>query len=132
MMKNNQNPNLKDACAEQMPFSTTRICMCCGRQLPADYFYMRDRQHTSDSYCKECRKAANRQRRKSKMYLSAAKEDVPGYVVITRVEQREARLELILHALQIVHQRIARQREKVHEEEFQKEWKEPLSFSEND
>lgn len=120
-----------DTCVYQMPLSATRICTRCGRQLPTDDFYIRDRRHTSDSYCKECRKASNRLRRKSKAHPPVLKEDTPGYIVITRVEQRETRLELIMHALQIVHERIARQREKTHEEEFKKEWDEPLSFPEN-
>ena len=123
--------NTTDTSVCQTPFTTTRICKCCGRRLPNSNFYMRDRLKTPDSYCKECRKTANRLRRKNKTHLSALSEDAPDHLVITSVEQREERLKLIMHALQTVHESMDRQREKIHRQELQKEWDIPVPFAEN-
>lgn len=41
-----------------------RRCRCCRRALPAEDFYFRKSKNSHDPYCKECRKAYNRLRRK--------------------------------------------------------------------
>lgn len=126
-----QDSDTTGTCVSQAPLIAVRICKCCNRQLPTSSFYMRDRLHTPDSYCKECRRAANRLRRKSRECPATAGADNPVRTVITGVQQREERLKLIMHALHTVHESIDRRREKLHQEELRKEWGNPCPASVN-
>lgn len=103
------------------PLALTRRCQRCFRELPLSAFYTKDRQHTPDSYCKECRKVANRMRRKGKVCLPEAEDIPPSYPVITRIEEPEVRMSLILHALQTVRECITRKYEMQREQEFLRE-----------
>ncbi|WP_418698864.1 hypothetical protein [Bacteroides sp.] len=105
----------------QPSLSTTRKCVRCLRELPSSSFYTKDKRRTPDCYCKECRKTANRMRRKV-WFRSADAEDIPpSYPVITNIEQREVRLQLILHALQMVRESAGRKCRKQHEHEYRHE-----------
>lgn len=107
-----------DASVCQSPVQPTRKCRHCGQDLPVSAFYTRDQRHKPDSYCKECRKTANRIRRKADE--TSPKEEVAArcYPVITNIGQREVRLQLILNALQTVRENMARKRRKRCEREY--------------
>lgn len=107
-----------DSSVYQPPIQSTKRCLCCQQELPVSAFYIRDKQHTPDTYCKDCRKEANRIRRKSNSTLQEEKISARCYPVITNIKQRDVRLHLILHALQTVHQSMDRKRRKQCESEF--------------
>lgn len=107
-----------DACAYQSPSATTRRCQCCLRELPLSAFYTRTDRRTPDSYCKECRKEANRLRRKGKACLPEETDTPPRYPVITRIENPEVRMALILHALHAVRESAVRKCRRQRENEF--------------
>lgn len=101
------------------PLQPTRKCLRCRRELPADAFYTRDRQQRPDSYCKECRKAANRIRRKAGNAHTEGETCPRRYPVITDIRQRDVRLHLILKALQTVRESVERKRRKQRESDCQ-------------
>lgn len=107
-----------DASVQQSPMQPTRKCICCQRELPVNAFYSRDKSKKPDSYCKECRKVANRIRRKADDALMKEENSVPKYPVITNIHERDVRLQLILHALQTVHENMDRKRRKQREKEY--------------
>lgn len=104
--------------AYQSPVQSTKKCLCCQRELPLNAFYTRDKQHHPDTYCKDCRKEANRIRRKTNDPLPEEKVPARCYPVITNIKQRDVRLELILSALQTVRQSMACKRRKQCEREY--------------
>lgn len=98
--------------------TATVICKNCKRELPLESFYVNKTTQCPDKYCKECRKSLSRRqysngKKFSRTVLSAR---LP-YPVITQVEDRDTRIQLILHALQIVHLSMERKKKKVQEEE---------------
>lgn len=101
-----------DSSVYQPPARPTKRCPGCQQELPVSAFSVRDKRHTPDTYCKECRKAANRIRRKSNNTHQEEKAPTRCYPVITNIGQRDVRLRLILHALQTVRQSIARKQRK--------------------
>ena len=83
------------------------ICGCCKQEA----FYMNQRTRTTDSYCKECRKAnARRHRNQDKSTLFENKS--VSYPVITEVKDYALRMFLIRHARQVVSDSIRRKQEK--------------------
>lgn len=98
--------------------TATVICKNCKRELSLEFFYVNKATQCPDKYCKECRKSLSR-----RQYISGKK--LPGialsgrlpYPVITQIEDRDTRVQLILHALQIVHFSMERKKRKVQEEE---------------
>ena len=98
-----------------------RTCVCCLRQLPDNQFYVKNKQNEHDSYCKDCRRAMNRQRRKEKLCPPEEMDAPPLYPVITRIGQPEVRLQLILNALQTVRENARRKSGKRRAEEFLQE-----------
>lgn len=101
------------------PLQPTRKCLRCRRELPPDAFYTRDKQQRPDSYCKECRKAANRIRRKAGNARTEGETCPRRYPVITDIRQRDVRLHLILKALQTVRESVERKRRKQRESDCQ-------------
>ena len=96
--------------------NTTHYCGCCKRELPLDAFYFNTKKQRPDRYCKECRKASSRKQHRSDKYkqnVDISKE----YPVITQIQDPEMRKQLILHALQVVEESIARKRKKEREQE---------------
>lgn len=110
-----------DSSVCETPSRPLRRCPCCLRQLPDSHFYAKNKQNEPDSYCKDCRKAMNRQRRKEKTCPDAKDDAPPLYPVITRVGEREVRMQLILNALQTVRDNARRKCRKRHKEEFRTE-----------
>lgn len=98
-----------------------RRCLCCLRQLPDSHFYAKNKRNKPDSYCKDCRRAMNRQRRKERVCLPEEEDAPPLYPVITRIGQPEVRMQLILDALQTVRDNARRKCRKRHAEEFLQE-----------
>lgn len=107
-----------DSSVCQPPQQPLRRCGNCQGQFPASAFYMKDKQGMPDSYCKECRKEANRLRRKGRICPDSVEDLPPSYPVITRIGQREVRLHLIMHALETVRQIAGRKKREQHEREF--------------
>ena len=108
-----------EACVFHPPSTPTRRCRRCFRELPLSDFYTKDRRNTLDSYCKECRRRANRLRRKRMPFPS----DVPGvgYPVITLIEDPAVRMAFILQALHTVRESTARKYKMLREEELLRE-----------
>ena len=101
----------------QTSLSTARICGKCKQNLPLEAFYINKKTQCPDRYCKECRKQNNRSVQKGYARLRFVNE--PKYhLVITRINDREVRLKLILHALHLVNESIARKQRKVREADF--------------
>ena len=96
---------------------TRYICGCCKKELPEESFYVNSKQHR-DNYCKECRKVVSRDR-----YVTVRSTQIANrnYPVITRIADRETRMELISHALQVVAESIERKRRKRWDEDLEKE-----------
>lgn len=110
--------NATDSSVCQPPQQPLRRCGNCQSLYPASAFYMKDKQGTMDSYCKECRKTANRLRRKGRIRSGSVEDLPPSYPVITRIGQREVRLHLIMDALETVRQIADRKKREQHEREF--------------
>lgn len=110
-----------DSSVCEPPLRPLRSCLCCLRELPDSQFYAKNKQNAPDSYCKDCRRAMNRQRRKEKVCLPEKEDAPPLYPVITRIGQREVRMQLILDALQTVRDNARRKSGKQHAEEFLQE-----------
>ena len=100
-----------NTCVCPSPSSLTRRCQCCGREFPLGEFYFKNHLHALDNYCKQCRREANRLRRKAGARSMATGQDAePRYPVITRTEDPETRRVLLLHALQVVRDSVLRRR----------------------
>lgn len=98
-------------------FATTSICKNCKRELSLELFYVNKTTQCPDKYCKECRKSMSRRQYNSgKRSLTASSERV-SYPVITQIEDRETRMQFILHALQVVRLHLERKKKKMQEEE---------------
>lgn len=97
---------------------TLCVCGCCKRSLPANAFYINRKTGLPGNYCKECRKSASRNGRKTEK-LSLARNKEASYPVITCTEDPVLRHELILHALETVAASMERKRWKVRESEFE-------------
>ena len=98
--------------------TATVICKNCNRELSLEFFYVNKTTHCPDKYCKECRKSLSRRQYSNgkKCFRTALSERLP-YPVITQIEDRGTRSQLILHALQIGHRSRERKKKKVQEEE---------------
>ena len=84
-------------------------CSSCFRQLSVSQFYYCNGR--LDCYCKECRRKRNRAAKKKKNFANELKQsDEPRYPVITQIADRDHRLALILHAKQVLRERILRAR----------------------
>lgn len=88
-----------------------RTCHSCLRELPAEAFYVNRKTQVLDYCCKECRSAASKKR-----YMdSHSVNDTHMYPVITDIQDRILRMELILHARQVVNESMARKRRRLRE-----------------
>ena len=92
----------------------TRVCGKCHRKLPFEAFYFNKKTQTPDCYCKKCHGECNRMVRKKNIHPQGTNHP-RCYLVLTRIEDREQRLKLILHALQVVNESIARKRRRIRE-----------------
>lgn len=106
--------------------NTFYVCGCCKRSLSAAAFYLNKKTGTPDNYCKECRKSYSRKQRvvEKRVIISHPEE----YPVITQTGDPVLRKELILHALQVVAESMARKKRKLAEAveaelEAEAEWK---------
>lgn len=98
--------------------TATVICKNCRRELPLELFYVNKTTQCPDRYCKECRKSLSRRQYSSGKKLSrTVLSDRLPYPVITQIEDRETRIELILHALEIVRLSMERKKTRMQEEE---------------
>ena len=97
---------------------TLCVCGCCKRSLPASAFYINKKTGLPGNYCKECRKSASRNGRKTEKLSLACNKEV-SYPVITCTEDPVQRHELILDALKTVAASIERKRRKVCESELE-------------
>lgn len=95
----------------------TSLCRNCMRELALDYFYLNKATQRPDKYCKECRKSLSRHRYNSEKCAQETAVEEISYPIITQIENREMRIQLILHALQVVRQSIERKRVKTRLEE---------------
>ena len=101
----------------RLPASAASICANCKRELSLDSFYVNKTTFCPDKYCKECRKSiSRRQYCNDKRSLSALSER-PSCPVITQIEDRETRMQLILYALQVVRSLLERKKRRMLEEE---------------
>ena len=84
--------------------TSSSICKSCKRELPLESFYMNKKTQSPDKYCKECRKSLSRRQYGSgkKLPHCSLSGGRVSYPVITQTEDRETRLRLILHALEVV------------------------------
>ncbi len=99
------------------PSAATSICRNCKRELSLEFFYVNKTTQCPDKYCKECRKSLSRRQYSSgKRSLTASPERAP-YPVITQIEDRDTRMQFILHALQVVRLHLERKKIKIQEEE---------------
>ncbi len=96
---------------------TTHICGRCKCELPLEEFYINKKSQRPDNYCKECRKETSRTQRKNSKH-SHSVENTRNYPVITEIQDRESRMKLIMHALEVVRQSIERKRRKRSRGEF--------------
>lgn len=113
-----QTPVLEATEASVCPSPLTKRCRRCLRELPLSDFYLKNRLHTPDSYCKTCRKEDNRLRRKQRTCPAEAESSTaPRYPLITDTDDPELRMSLIRHALQTVRASVLRKRKRRYEEE---------------
>uniref|UniRef100_UPI0032EB0402 hypothetical protein n=2 Tax=Bacteroides cellulosilyticus TaxID=246787 RepID=UPI0032EB0402 len=90
---------------------TIRTCHSCLRELPIEAFYVNRKTLIPDYCCKACRSAACKKR-----YLdSRSVNDIRTYPLITDIKDRTLRMELILHARQVVNESVARKRRRLWE-----------------
>lgn len=87
------------------------ICGCCKKELPQTAFYLNKNTQKRGNYCKECRKAVSREQYTNVKCVKIEK-NARHYPVITRIEDREVRKVLLLHALQEVAESIQRKKRK--------------------
>lgn len=100
----------------QSSSENTRICGKCHQRLPIDAFYISKKTLKPECYCKQCRGNNNRMSRKMRQHPQLA--DAPrNYPVVTDIEDREKRIELLCHAWQVVNESMARKRRKLREME---------------
>lgn len=93
--------------------TTLYVCGCCKRSLSSSAFYLNKKTGMPDNYCKECRKSYSRkQRTVEKRVIISRREEYP---VITQTDDPVLRKELILHALQMVAESMARKKRKLAE-----------------
>lgn len=92
--------------------TSSSICKSCKRELPLESFYMNKKTQSPDKYCKECRKSLSRRQYGSgkKLPHCSLSGGRVSYPVITQTEDRETRLRLILHALEVVRLSMERKR----------------------
>lgn len=91
--------------------SFVRTCHSCLRELPIEAFYVNRKTLIPDYCCKACRSAACKKR-----YLdSRSVNDIRTYPLITDIKDRTLRMELILHARQVVNESVARKRSRLWE-----------------
>lgn len=85
-------------------------CGCCKRLLPPESFYYHARTGRTDRYCKDCRNAYMRSRRKQQKEETSPLRPArkPGRRLIADTADREERLRLILEALHTVRERATR------------------------
>ena len=80
-----------------------RTCHSCLRELPIEAFYVNRKTLIPDYCCK-------------KRYLdSRSVNDIRTYPLITDIKDRTLRMELILHARQVVNESVARKRRRLWE-----------------
>lgn len=78
---------------------------------PIEAFYVNRKTLIPDYCCKACRSAACKKR-----YLdSRSVNDIRTYPLITDIKDRTLRMELILHARQVVNESVARKRRRLWE-----------------
>ncbi|WP_291529644.1 hypothetical protein [Bacteroides sp. UBA939] len=101
--------------------SLLHTCKYCNQALPLDSFYVNRTTLQPDKYCKQCRKAINHKRyKKEKLSTGIPPERLP-YPVITQIEDRETRLQLIRNARQRVRLIVERKKKRIKEEEERRE-----------
>lgn len=89
-------------------------CGCCQRQLPPENFYISNKKtQKHDNYCKECRKECSSKHYRQSQFV----DSTPSYTVITDVTDDNKRMDLILQALRVVNDSMARRRRKLIEQE---------------
>ena len=98
--------------------TSSSLCKSCKRELPLESFYMNKKTQSPDKYCKECRKSLSRRQYGSgkKLPHCSLSGGRVSYPVITQTEDRETRLRLILHALQVVRLSMERKKAGMQEE----------------
>lgn len=102
---------------KQLSVSYTHVCSHCKQEFPLDSFYFNSKRQCYDNYCKECRKMSSRKQRENKLYSLFVNGEC-HYPVITRIDDKQLRLPLILQALQKVRESVLRKLKKRHESEF--------------
>lgn len=90
------------------------VCKNCKRELPLEAFYVNKATQCPDKYCKECRKSLSRSQYNN-VKLSAKHVPNRDYPVITEIEDRELRIRLIVHALEVVQRSKERRKMKLQE-----------------
>lgn len=95
---------------EQILAPTLHNCRNCMKKLPAEAFYLDKRTRQPESCCKECRRAAGRKRYIDSHFVNTTPPSIP---IITDTQDRNLRLTLILHALQVVKESVIRKRRKL-------------------
>lgn len=103
---------------ETASLATTNMHVCknCKRELSLESFYVNKTTQCPDRYCKECRKSLSRRQYSSGKRLRPIAGAEPSYPIITQVEDRQQRIQLIRNALQTVQQSMERKRLKVQAE----------------
>lgn len=93
---------------------STRICGFCHQELPIDSFYRNKQTNLPDSYCKECRKSISNVHYRDHL----AAEKGLYYPVITDITDRDLRLKLIRHALEVVRLSIERRNRRRRDDDY--------------
>lgn len=94
---------------------STCLCRKCKRELPRDLFYVNKSTQSPDKYCKECRKLMSRRQYTNDKRTRPMFADKTPSPVITQISDRELRIKLILHALEVVRQSMARKKLRMQE-----------------
>ena len=71
-----------------------RTCGYCHKELPIEAFYINNRTHHADNYCKECRKSITSNQYRHFISVESSR----NYPIITQISDRERRMVLILKA----------------------------------
>lgn len=90
----------------QLSINTLHTCRYCLQALPPEDFYINNRTHQPECYCKKCRSQIAHMR----YFRSHHVDKVRHYPIITDTPDRNQRLALIRHARQVVNDSIARKR----------------------